>query len=285
MKTWLITGCSSGLGKRLAAAVASRGDRLVATARDASSLADLADRHPDTVRAVSLDVTRDGDAAAAVAVAETVFGGLDVLVNNAGYGFMGAIEEAVPGEYRPLFEVNVFGLIETTRAALPLLWRAVGGRIVNLSSGAGLVGMGGHGYYNATKFAVEGLSEALAQEVAPFGIRVIIPEPGPFRTEFLGRSIAVARREIDAYAATGGGARSYRTGNDGRQPGDPDKAVAVMLKAVDAEDPPLHLPIGPRAYELAERKLAALAADMAAWRDAAIATDFDRPEPPRGERA
>ena len=285
MKTWLITGCSSGLGKRLAAAVASRGDRLVATARDASSLADLTDRHPDTVRAVSLDVTRDGDAAAAVAVAETVFGGLDVLVNNAGYGFMGAIEEAVPGEYRPLFEVNVFGLIETTRAALPLLRRAVGGRIVNLSSGAGLVGMGGHGYYNATKFAVEGLSEALAQEVAPFGIRVIIPEPGPFRTEFLGRSITVARREIDGYAATGGGARSYRTGNDGRQPGDPSKAVAVMLKAVDAEDPPLHLPIGPRAYELAERKLAALAADMAAWRDAAIGTDFDRPEPPRGERA
>ena len=145
--------------------------------------------------------------------------------------------------------------------------------------------MGGHGYYNATKFAVEGLSEALAQEVAPFGIRVIIAEPGPFRTEFLGRSIAVAKREIEGYAATAGGARSYRQGNDGRQPGDPDKAVAVMLKAVDAEDPPLHLPIGPRAYELAERKLAALAADMAAWRDVAIATDFDRPEPPRGERA
>ncbi len=274
MKTWLITGCSTGLGKRLAAAVASRGDRLVATARDASSLADLADRHPDTVRAVTLDVTRDGDAAAAVAVAEAVFGGLDVLVNNAGYGFMGAIEEAEPSEYRPLFEVNVFGLIETTRAALPLLRRAVGGRIVNLSSGAGLVGMGGHGYYNATKFAVEGLSEALAQEVAPFGIRVIIPEPGPFRTEFLGRSIAVARREIEAYEATGGGARSYRESNDGRQPGDPDKAVAVLLRAVDAQDPPLHLPIGPRAYELAERKLAAFAADVAAWRDVAIATDF-----------
>ena len=274
MRTWLITGCSTGLGKRLATAVASRGDRLVATARDASSMADLADRHPDNVRAVSLDVTRDGDAAAAVAVAEAVFGGLDVLVNNAGYGFMGAIEEAEPSEYRPLFEVNVFGLIETTRAALPLLRRAVGGRIVNLSSGAGLVGMGGHGYYNATKFAVEGLSEALAQEVAPFGIRVIIPEPGPFRTEFLGRSIAVARREIAAYEATGGGARSYRESNDGRQPGDPDKAVAVLLRAVDAQDPPLHLPIGPRAYELAERKLAAFAADVAAWRDVAIATDF-----------
>ena len=276
MKTWLITGCSTGLGRRIATAVARRGDRLVATARDASSLDDLIDSHPDNVRAVSVDVTREGDAAAAVAVAEAAFGRLDVLVNNAGHGFMGAIEEAEPGEYRPLFDVNVFGLIEATRAALPLLRRSGGGRIVNMSSGAGLVGMGGHGYYNATKFAVEGLSEALAQEVAPFGIRVILPEPGPFRTEFLGRSIAVARREIEAYAATGGGARSYRKGNDGRQPGDPEKAVAVIMKAIDAEDPPLHLPIGPRAYELAERKLSALAADVMAWRDAAIATDFDR---------
>ncbi len=286
MKTWLITGCSTGLGRRLATAVASRGDRLVATARDASSLADLADLYPDTVRAVSVDVTRDGDAAAAVTVAETTFGGLNVLVNNAGHGFMGAIEEAEPDEYRPLFDVNVFGLIETTRAALPLLRRALGGRIVNMSSGAGLVGMGGHGYYNATKFAVEGLSEALAQEVEPFGIRVIIAEPGPFRTEFLGRSIAVARREIEGYAATGGSARAYRTGNDGRQSGDPDKAVAVMMKAVDAEDPPLHLPIGPRAYELAARKLAAFAADVTAWRDVAIATDFDRTsEPSQEDRA
>ena len=275
MKTWFITGCSAGLGKRLAEMVASRGDRLVATARDAESLRELAAHFPDSVRAVALDVTRAGDAAAAVHVAEEAFGGLDILVNNAGYGFMGAIEEAEPAEYRPLFDVNVFGLIETTRAALPSLRRRGGGRIVNLSSGAGIVGMGGHGYYNATKFAVEGLSEALAQEVAPFGIRVIIVEPGPFRTEFLGRSIAVAKRQMADYAATGGHARTYREGNDGRQAGDPDKAVAVMLQAIDAENPPLHLPLGPRAHDLAARKLAAFAADIAAWRDITIATDFD----------
>ena len=275
MKTWLITGCSTGLGKRLAAEVASRGDRLVATARDASALADLTACYPDTVRTAAVDVTREGDAASAVAVAEEAFGGLDILVNNAGFGFMGAIEEAEPAEYRPLFEVNVFGLIGTTRATLPLMRRTGGGRIVNMSSGAGIIGLGGHGYYNATKFAVEGLSEALAQEVAPFGIRVIIVEPGPFRTEFLGRSMAVAKRQIEDYAATGGGARAYRESNDGRQPGDPAKAVAVMMQAIDAENPPLHLPLGPRAYELADRKLAAFAADMAAWRHVAIATDFD----------
>lgn len=275
MKTWLITGCSTGLGKRMAEAVASRGDNLVATARDATSLSDLAARYPASVRAVTLDVTRAGDAAAAMAIAEEAFGGLDILVNNAGFGFMGAIEEAEPAEYRPLFDVNVFGLIETTRAALPFLRRKGGGRIVNLSSGAGIIGMGGHGYYNATKFAVEGLSEALAQEVAPFGIRVIIVEPGPFRTEFLGRSITVAKRQIADYAATGGTARAYRDSNDGRQPGDPDKAIAVVMKAIDAPEPPLHLPIGPRAHDLAERKLTAFAADMAAWRDVSIATDFD----------
>jgi len=274
MKTWLITGCSGGFGKLLAEAAAARGDQVVATARNTASLEELRQRHPATVRTVALDVTQADSIAHAVAATETAFGWLDVLANNAGHGFMGAIEEATPDEYRPLFEVNVFGLIETTRAALPLLRRTGGGRIVNLSSGAGIIGMGGHGYYNATKFAVEGLSEALAQEVAPLGIHVIIVEPGPFRTEFLGRSIAVARRQIEAYAATGGAARTYREGNDGRQPGDPAKAVAVMMQAIDAEDPPLHLPIGPRAFDLAERKLAALRKDMDAWRPVAIDTDF-----------
>ena len=274
MRTWLITGCSAGFGKLLAQAAAARGDQVVATARNIASLEELTRRYPATVRAVRLDVTRTDSIADALAETEAAFGRLDVLVNNAGHGFMGAIEEATPDEYRPLFEVNVFGLIETTRAALPLMRRTGAGRIVNLSSGAGIRGRGGHGYYNATKFAVEGLSEALAEELAPLGIRVIIVEPGPFRTEFLGRSIAVAKRRIEAYAATGGAARSYREGNDGRQQGDPAKAVSVMMRAVDAEDPPLHLPLGPRAYELAERKLSAFRNDMDAWRDIAIRTDF-----------
>ena len=274
-KTWLITGCSSGLGKHLARAVAARGDQLVATARNVETLRDLADQFPETVRLCPLDVTRPEMASAAVAVATETFGGLDVLVNNAGHGLFGAIEETSPEEYRPMFEVNVFGLIEVTRAALPVLRQRRGGRIVNLSSGAGIAGMAGSGYYNATKFAVEGLSEALDQEVAPLGLRVIIVEPGPFRTEFLGRSIVVAKRQIGDYEQTAGQRRVYRESNDGKQAGDPAKAIAVILKAVDSENPPLHLPLGPAAHAIADRKLAAFRKDIDAWRALSVATDFD----------
>ena len=274
LKTWLITGCSSGLGKVLAHAVAARGDNLVATARSMDDLGDLAERYPDTLRTIALDVTRAGAAAAAVAAARETFGGLDVLVNNAGFGFMGAIEEATPDEYRPMFETNVFGLIETTRAALPELRERKGGRIVNISSGAGIAGAAGYGHYNATKFAVEGLSEALAQELAPLGLRVIIVEPGPFRTDFLGRSIKTAARQIDVYAETSGKLRAYRDGSNGKQAGDPNRAVAVILRAVDADEPPLHLPLGLVAYGIAEKKLVSFKRDMDAWRETAIATDF-----------
>ncbi len=274
-KTWLITGCSTGFGRLLAEAALARGDRVVATARDPATLGALVDRHPETARAAALDVTRAGDAARAVSLAEEAFSGVDILVNNAGYGMMGALEEGTADEYRPMFETNVFGLIETTRAALPAMRRKGGGRIVNLSSGAGIKGAAGAGYYNATKFAVEGMSEALAQEVAPFGIAVIIVEPGPFRTDFLGRSITVARNEIVAYADTAGKMRSYTADNDGRQAGDPDKAVRVILQAIDAAEPPLHLPLGPRAYALARTKLAEFARDMDAWEHVAIATDFN----------
>jgi len=275
MKTWLITGCSSGLGKQLAAAAAARGDRLVATARSTAGLSDLVEQYPQTVRAASLDVTEEGRAQAAVDLALQVFGGIDVLVNNAGFGFMGAVEEATPAEYRPVFETNVFGLIETTRAALPVLRQRPGSRIVNISSGAGIAGAAGYGFYNATKFAVEGLSEALALEVAPLGIKVVIVEPGPFRTEFLGRSIATAANKIDAYVETSGKLRQYRDSNNGKQAGDPAKAVSVILVAVDTDDPPLHLPLGPIAFGIADRKLEAFRRDMDAWRAIAIATDFD----------
>ena len=231
-------------------------DQVVATARNPGSLSGLASAFPGKVQTTALDVTKPGDAARAVALADETFGGLDILVNNAGFGFIGAIEEATPEEYRPMFEANVFGLIETTRAALPSLRRKRGGRVVNMSSGAGIKGMQGSGYYNATKFAVEGLSEALAQEVAPFGMAVIIVEPGPFRTDFLGRSMAMAKRELPEYAATAGVFRAYRADNDGKQVGDPDKAIKVMFKAIDSDDPPLHLPLGPRAYALSRAKIA-----------------------------
>jgi len=274
-KTWLITGCSSGFGQILAQAVAQRGDQLVATARDPRTLQALATQFPENVRVCALDVTRPETAQAAVALASTTFGGLDVLVNNAGYGLFGALEEGVAAEYRPMFEVNVFGLIETTRAALPALRQRPGGRIVNLSSGAGIAGSAGAGYYNASKFAVEGLSEALEQEVAPFGLHVIIAEPGPFRTDFLGRSMTMVAQRISAYDETAGKRRTYRETNDGKQAGDPAKAVAVILQAVDSDTPPLHLPLGPAAFSIADRKLAAFQKDLDAWREIAIATDFD----------
>lgn len=272
--TWLITGCSGGLGRILAEAVLARGDLVVATARDSRSLDDFAARYPDSCRTTALDVTHDGDAAAAAALAEQEFGGVDVLVNNAGHGMMGAIEEGTPAEYRSLFETNVFGLIETTRAVLPHLRRSGSGRIIMMSSGAGIAGIGGDGYYNATKFAVEGLSEALAQEVAPFGIATIIVEPGPFRTEFLGRSMRIAAVEMPEYSQTVGVRRKYRADNDGQQPGDAHKAVAVILRAVDAEQPPLHLPLGERAYELARTKFAAFLESMDQWEPVALHTAY-----------
>jgi NAD(P)-dependent dehydrogenase (short-subunit alcohol dehydrogenase family) len=274
MKTWLITGCSSGFGQRLALAAAQRGDQVIATARNVKTIGEMAEPFGGRMITLPLDVTDAAAAKAAVAKAVETFGGFDVLVNNAGYGLFGAIEEGTPEEYRPMFEVNVFGLIETTRAALPVLRRS-GGTIVNMSSGAGIAGGGGGGYYNAAKFAVEGISEALAGELKPFGIRVLIVEPGPFRTDFLGRSITMAANEMPEYAASS--RKQYRETNNGNQAGDPDKAIAVILQAVDADDAPLHLPLGPIAHSIAERKLAAFRSDIDAWRDITIATDFDQP--------
>ncbi|GAA1859939.1 oxidoreductase [Pseudonocardia ailaonensis] len=274
-RRWLITGCSGGLGRVLAEAVLDRGDQVLATARDPRSLPDLVFRYPQTCRVTALDVTKEGDAAAAVALAEAEFGGLDVLVNNAGHGMLGAVEEGTPEEYRPLFETNVFGVIETTRAALPALRKSGGGRIVMMSSGAGIAGIAGDGYYNATKFAVEGLSEALAQEVAPFGIATVIVEPGPFRTEFLGRSMRMAAAEMPEYAATAGLRRVYRADHDGQQVGDPRKAIDVVLRAVDSEKPPLHLPLGDRAYTLARTKFAAFLKSMDEWEPLALKTAYD----------
>src|ERR1700677_3707025 len=259
IKTWLITGCSTGFGRLLAQAALDRGDQVVATARDPSTPSDIAKAFPKTARALAMDA----------------FGRLDVLVNNAGLGFIGAIEEATPDEYRPMFETNIIGLLETTRAALPALRKtSAGGRIVNISSAAGLKGLQGSGHYNATKFAVEGISEALAAEVAPFGIAVIIVEPGPFRTDFLGRSISAAKKEMPEYAGTAGVFRTFRANNDGKQVGDPEKAVKLMLKVVDLEKPPLHIPLGARAYALARTKIAEFTADLDAWEAEARATDY-----------
>ena len=272
-KTWLITGCSSGFGRALAEAVLARGDRVMLTARDPERLGELAARYPKQARAMALDVTKTGEAHAVVEATAQAFGGIDVLVNNAGFGLVGAVEEMAPDEYRPMFETNLFGLIEMTRAALPVMRLKAGGRIVQFSSVGGFTGRRGFGLYNAAKFAVEGLSEALAEEVKPFGMSVIIVEPGAFRTEFLGRSIGVARTRIAAYDVTSGQARDYRETNSGRQAGDPKRGVEVIIRAVDASNPPLRLPLGPDAHRRIRAKLIQVASDLDTWDGVATATN------------
>ncbi|WP_457325374.1 oxidoreductase [Roseateles sp. P5_E11] len=276
-KSWLITGCSSGFGAALAEAALARGDRVMLTARDTSKLADIVGRYPETARSAYLDVTDPKSVATAIAAAEEAFGQLDVFVNNAGFGVIGAVEEVSPDEYRRMFETNVFGLIEATRVALPALRRSRG-RFVNLSSGSGIATRAGFGLYSASKFAVEAVSEALAQEVKSFGVGVLIVEPGAFRTDFLGRSMTLAANQLPIYAETAGGMRRVSETMSGNQPDDPVKGVQVILAAVDAEAPPLRLPLGPDAHRNIQAKLDSVAADMAAWADRTTQTNFDAPE-------
>lgn len=272
-KTWLITGCSTGFGAEIAAAALERGDRVMLTARDPAKLASLAARYPELARTAALDVTDAASVETAIQATEDAFGRLDVFVNNAGYGVVGAVEEVSSSEYRRMFETNVFGLIEATRAALPALRRSRG-TIVNMSSGAGLFTRAGFGLYSATKFGVEAVSEALAQEVRPFGIRVLIVEPGAFRTDFLGRSMTIAASRLAIYDDTAAGMRNYSASMSGRQPGDPVKGAEVILAAVDAEDAPLRLPLGPDAHRNIRAKLASVAGDLDAWSDHTTATNF-----------
>ena len=276
-KVWLITGCSSGFGKLLAEKALARGDKVVITARNAEALAGLASRYPETALAWPLDVTDPASIEAAIAATEARFGHLDILVNNAGFGLVGAVEEVQPGEYRPMFDTNLFGMIDTTRAALPLLRRKGGGRIVNFSSVGGITGRQGFGLYNATKFAVEGLSEALAEEVAPFGIRIIIVEPGAFRTEFLGRSIASASLRLPEYDGTSGVTRDFSAANNGAQGGDPDRGMDVVMTAILAPEPPLRLPLGKDALQRIDNKLDRLARELLQWRPLAEQTGFEGP--------
>lgn len=276
-KSWLITGCSSGLGAALAEAALARGDRVMLTARDTRKLADIVARYPKTAHSARLDVTEPQSVAAAVSATEQLFGQLDVFVKNAGFGVIGAVEEVSPDEYRHMFETNVFGLIEATRAALPALRRSRG-RFVNLSSGSGIATRAGFGLYSASKFAVEAVSEALAQEVKPFGIGVLIVEPGAFRTDFLGRSMTLAANQLPIYDETAGGMRRVSETMSGHQPGDPAKGVQVILAAVDADNAPLRLPLGPDAHRNIQAKLDSVATDMAAWADRSTLTNFDTTE-------
>jgi len=273
-RTWFITGASTGFGRTLAEEVLKAGGKVVATARNRDRVSDLETKYPQRAKAVALDVTDAGQLDSAVTQAFAQFGQVDVLVNNAGYGLAGAIEEVSEAEYMPMVETNVFGLLRVTRAFLPHLRKQRSGHILNLSSIGGLVASPGMGYYNATKFAVEGLSEALAAEVAPLGIRVTIVEPGPFRTDFLGRSGVVAKERIADYDATAGNMRKYFAENDGKQKGDPLRAVHAMMQVVESPNPPLRLLLGRSALERLRGKLATWEREIAEWEKVTLGADF-----------
>ncbi len=277
-RVWVITGASSGFGRALAEAVLQGGDAAVLTARRQEAVQDLAERYPDQVATLALDLTDGERIAEAAAAAEDAFGRVDVLVNNAGFGVIGAVEEMTPAEYRPMLEANFFGTVEFTRALLPGMRGRRGGRIVNISSVAGMTARPGYGFYAASKFALEGLSEALAGELEPLGIHVTLIEPGPFRTEFTGRSLRLADHVIEDYATTSGASRETVTNRHGNQPGDPQRAAQVILEAVAMDNPPLRIPLGRYAYGRMREKLAAVAADIDAWESRAGApTEFPDP--------
>ena len=274
MKAWFITGASRGFGALIAKAALARGDAVVATARNAAAITDAWEPHPQLL-ALSLDVTQEAQAHAAVARAIERFGRIDVLVNNAGYGLLGAVEEASALEVERVFATNVFGLLNATRAVLPPMRAQGSGHVLNLSSIGGIAASSGWGVYCATKFAVEALSEAMAIELEPLGVRTTVVEPGYFRTGFLSAaSLASTASRIADYAGTVGAMRSFAAGADGQQPGDPQRLAAAMLKLVDAARPPRRLPLGSDTVRRIGEKHREVEAELAAWRALALSTDF-----------
>lgn len=273
-RTWFVTGASGGFGRAICDAVVARGDRLVATAPTTD---DLETAYPDAL-VLELDVTVPEAARAAVDRAVAELWGLDIVVNNAGYGHFGAVEELTDDELRRQFEVNLFGVLNVTRAALPHLRRQRSGHIVQMSSLNGVVGLVGGGHYAGSKFAVEGVSESLAEEVAPLGIGVTIVEPGPHRTNFAGGGARLAE-PIDDYAETVGAAREAFADLDGNQPGDPHRAAETIVEAVLAPDPPLRLPLGELAVNGIRAKLEAQLRDLERWSEMGAATAFQRGRP------
>ena len=271
---WLITGCSTGFGRELAKHVLERGYRVVVTARNPDEVSDLARKGEALI--LKLDVTDQGQIDAAIKAAEEKFGRIDVLVNNAGIGYFAAIEEGEEEQVRRMFEINVFGLSRMIRAALPGMRKQRSGFIVNLSSIGGLRGFPSLGYYNATKFAVEGLSEALWQEVEPMGIKVMLVEPSGFRTDWAGRSANESKVQIDDYAKTAGEWRSEIRADSGQQPGDPVRAAQAIVKAVESSHPPHRLLLGNNAYDGATTKLDELRKEFTTWEAVSRGADFPK---------
>jgi len=275
-QVWLITGCSTGLGRELAKLVISRGWRAVVTARDASRLADLAQGAAARVLAVDLDVTNSQQIAAVVAAARERFGRIDALVNNAGYGYQSTVEEGEEAEIRLQFETNVFGLFALTRAVLPLMRAQKRGHIINITSVAGLIGFPGSGYYAASKHAIEGWSDALRAEVLPLGIGVTCVEPGPFRTDWAGRSLRQTPSRIEDYAETAAKRLAATKSGSGSQAGDPVRAGEAMIALTQTANPPRHLVLGEWGYNAVVERLRQKLDQIEGQRAQSLAADFPK---------
>lgn len=272
-KVWFITGCSTGFGRALASHVLSIGHNVVVTARNTSDITDLAIGYESNALVLSLDVTKQDQITNAVQKTLERFGRIDVLVNNAGIGYFGAVEESEDEAVRKMFEINFFGLGNMTKAALPTMRKQRSGHIINISSIGGLVAFPALGYYNASKFAVDGLSESLAKEVAHLGIRVTIVAPSGFRTDWAGRSADNSKIVIDDYSESAGANKSFIRGYSGNQPGDPKRAAQAIVKAVESQEPPLRLLLGAAALKGALSKLDILKKDFDAWSETTVWAD------------
>ena len=276
-KTWFITGCSTGFGRQLAKEVLASGNKAVVAARNTADIKDIIEQYPETSIAVQLDVTKADQIKASVEQALAKFGKIDVLVNNAGIGYFGAIEESEEDEVRRMFDINFFGLANMTNAVLPSMRAQRSGHIVNIASIGGLVGFPGVGFYNATKFAVDGYSEALSKETAHLGIKVTIIAPSGFRTDWAGRSANDTQTLIDDYKDSPAHINQDTIrGYSGNQPGDPARAAKAIVKAVDSEHPPLRLLLGAAAMKGAQNKLNELKKDFDAWEETTVGADFPK---------
>ena len=271
---WLITGCSSGIGRDIALAALAKGHRVAVTARKPSTVGDIIDRYADRAVAIALDVTDRAQVAAAVAETERAFGGIDVLVNNAGYGYMAAVEEGEDDEVRAMFDTNYFGVVDMIKAALPGMRLRGRGHIINISSMTGLVANPPNVYYSSTKFALEALTEGLSKEVAPFGIRVTAIEPGAFRTDWSTRSMKEASKPIDAYAETVGARKTLIKLAGSKFPGDPRRVADAVLMVSELDDPPLHLLLGHDVYKAYREKLGDLAESVEQWKSVTLDVNF-----------
>lgn len=271
---WFITGCSTGLGRALAKRVLQQGHRRAVTARNLDQIEDFVAEYPTAAKTIALDVSDPRQVSEAVAQAEEAFGRIDVLVNNAGYGYLASVEEGEDDEVRAMFETNFFGLVALIKRVLPGMRSRERGHIINISSVGGLIGNPSGGYYNATKFAVEGLSEALAKEVEPLGIRVTVIEPGPFRTDWAGRSLKQTRSPLDAYAKTAGARRAEIASRSGKQAGDPQRAADAIIKVVESPAPPLNLVLGKDGLSRVRAKFSTLMSTMDEWEAVTLGADF-----------